>query len=134
MSDHTTLDSDMHEAFDPILDETLTDPVTGLDVVIDGFDGAATIVLLVPTEFDHPDAEEIERVDAETKRVRGGEDLWGPLVPAAHAVLAGEDPVGLDDDFDTDADIDVAVANTAEEVDDDLEDEDDLEEGHGPRS
>ncbi|KAE8764706.1 hypothetical protein [Georgenia thermotolerans] len=126
MSDHTFLDSDMHEAFDPVLDETLTDPVTGLDVVVDGFDGPATIVLLVPTEFDHPDAEEVELVDEETKRVRGGEDLWGPLVPAAHAVLEGDDaPGGLDDGFETDEDIDVAVAYTAEEVDDEEDEEDD---------
>ena len=100
-------------------------PVTGLDVVVDGFDGPATIVLVVPIDFDHPDAEEIELVDEETKRVRGGEDLWGPLVPAAHAAQADDDPLGaFDDDFETDEDIDVAVANTAEEVDDDLEDDD----------
>lgn len=126
MSDHTFLDSDMHEAFDPVLDETLTDPVTGLDVVVDGFDGPGTIVLVVPTEFDHPDAEEVELVDEETKRVRGGEDLWGPLVPAAHALLEGDDVTGgFDDTFETDEDIDVAVAYTAEEV----EDEDDEEDG-----
>ncbi|GAA1636326.1 hypothetical protein [Georgenia ruanii] len=126
MSDHTFLDSDMHEAFDPVLDETLADPVTGLDVVVDGFDGPATLVLLVPTEFDHPDAEEVELVDEETKRVRGGEDLWGPLVPAAHAVLGGDDTSGgFDDAFETDEDIDVAVAYTAEEVDDEDDDEED---------
>jgi hypothetical protein len=126
MSDHTFLDSDMHEAFDPVLDETLTDPVTGLDVVVDGFDGPATIVLLVPTDFDHPDAEEVELVDEETKRVRGGEDLWGPLVPGAHAVLEGDDAAGaFDDAFETDEDIDVAVANTAEDVDDDGYDDED---------
>ena len=83
-ADQTTLDSEMHDAFDGILDETLTDPVTGAEVVIDGFDGPATIVLLVPTDFDHPEAEDVEMVDEETKRVRGGEELWGPLVNAAH--------------------------------------------------
>ncbi|MFH5821362.1 hypothetical protein [Georgenia sp. AZ-5] len=130
MSDLSILNDDMHDAFDPVLDETLTDPVTGMEVVVDGFDGPATILLLVPHEFDHPYAEDVEDVDEELKRVRGGEELWGPLVPAAQAVLEG-DELGVAEDLDAD-DVDEemlapAVDDDFEEFDLDDEDEDEEE-------
>ncbi|WP_127131953.1 hypothetical protein [Georgenia sp. SYP-B2076] len=125
MSDLEMLNSDMHEAFDDIIDETLTDPVTGLDVVVDGFDGPATIRLVVPLDFDHPEAEDIEEIDEETKRVRGGEDLWGPLVTAAHELSHAADPdLVLTEDVDLDEAVEVDV-DDAEDVDGDEDLDDD---------
>jgi len=77
------LDSEMHDAFDAVLGRTLTDPATGLDVVIDGYDGPASLVLVVPNDFHHPHAEELEDAGDGARRVHGGEELWGPMVVPA---------------------------------------------------